>query len=158
MAKRIVFILVSIFSFLFILLVGVLLYFNINLKAVDNNNSEEIKYIVEKGSTLYAIIDNLEKEGLIKNALILKIYAKLNAGVPQAGTYTLNKSMDAITIYKKIISGDATYETVWITFVEGKRLSYIKSRIAENFDFTIEEIDNTFKDREYLNYLVDKYF
>lgn len=158
MKKRIVLILISIFSFLFVSLVGVLLYFNISLKAVDVNNTEEIKYVVEKGSTLYGIIESLEKEGLIKSALILKVYAKLYPGVPQAGTYVLNKGMDAMSIYNKIINGEATYETVWITFVEGKRLSYIKTKIAENFNFSIEEIDNTFKDKEYLNYLVDKYF
>lgn len=155
--KRIVLIIVSIFSFLFIILLGSILYFIINLKSVEKNAKENITFTIESGTTTYNIIDNLEKEGLIRNSTVLKIYTKIKPGIPQAGNYVFTKEMSAKEIYKKIITGDVTNDTVWITFVEGKRLSYIKTKISENFKFTTEEIDNTFNDKNYLNYLIEKY-
>lgn len=143
--------------FLFVLLiVGSRLYVT-GLLPVDKNDKENVEFVITSGTPTTQIIGNLKKVDLIRNEISLKIYAKLHTGVPMAGRYILNKSMSATEIYDKIINGKITNDTVWVQFIEGKRLSYIESVIAKNFEFTESEIDAVLEDETFIKRMIEKY-
>ena len=80
-------------SLIILLVVGVVVFYKLNLKAVSSS-SAEVEFTVPKGSTYYTVIPKLKSEGLIRNELCFKIYIKLNKpNELQAGTYKLNKNM-----------------------------------------------------------------
>ena len=155
--KRIILISIGILAFLLLLLLSVLIYYKISLSCVDKNTKENIEFTINSGEVTSNIIDNLEKAGLIKNAFTLKIYAKLNPGLPKAGTYVFSKAMSAKEIYVAIITGETTNDTVWLTIVEGKRLSYIVNQISSNFGYSEDEIYDVIDNKDYLNELIEKY-
>lgn len=147
----------GLFAFILIGVVTSVVYFFSSLKPVDENDKENIPFEVKTGEATNTIIEHLEKDNLIKSALVLKIYAKMNPGTPQAGTYVLTKKMDAKEIYEAILNGDVTRDTTWITFVEGKRLTYIADVISKNFDYTSEEVLSKMDDRDFISGLIEKY-
>ncbi len=160
MKKEIKIVLGIVLGLFLLLIIGVtsaIIFYFSSLKPVDSSSKENITFEVKTGDATNNIIEKLKREKLIKNDLALKIYAKLNPGVPQAGTYILTKAMSAKEIYKAIIDGQVTHDTVWVTFVEGKRLSYIVDVIAKNFKYPKEEIEATLDDPEYIKYLINKY-
>jgi len=145
------------FVFLVVGITGGLYLYNSNLKEVDTNAKENITFVVTAGEAANTIVANLKKEGLIKDEFSMKLYVKLHPGTPQAGTYVLTKAMTAKEIYEAILAGKVTRDTTWVTFVEGKRLSYIASVIAKNFDYTEEEVEAVLDDKTYIATLIDKY-
>lgn len=156
--KSIILIILGLFAFLALGMIGGgLVFYQSNLKAVDVTDSENITFTVTAGEPANKIIENLKKEGLIKSELAMKVYVKLHPGTPQAGSYVFNRSMDVEDIYKSFLDGKVTRDTIWVTFVEGKRLTYIADVISKNFDFTVEEVDEILNDREYLAELIEKY-
>lgn len=124
---------------------------------VDRHDDKEIVFIVEPGTPLNTLFQNLKNANLIKNDLTLKVYAKIHPGVAQAGRYILHKNMSAIDIYNTITSGKVTKDTIWMTFVEGKRLTSIAKTISNNYDYTEEEILAKMDDRVFVQKMIDKY-
>ncbi|HBA37247.1 MAG TPA: endolytic transglycosylase MltG [Firmicutes bacterium] len=158
MKKRsIIFVIAGIFAFFVIVFLGGVFFYTDSLKAVDPSSNENITFEIKKGEPANIIIENLKKAGLIKNDKTMKLYVKMNPGIPQAGTYIFSKSMSAKDIYSSILDGKVTRDTVWVTFVEGKRLSYIEEVISKNFEYTKEEIESVLDDDEYIRSLIDKY-
>ncbi len=155
--KSIILIIVSLFAFLLVGIASCMLYYTFSLEPVDKDAKENIVFTVEQGEATSTVIAKLKKEGLIKSDFTMKIYTKLNPGTPQAGTYVLTKSMSAKEIFKMFIDGKVTRDTVWVTFVEGKRLTYIADVIAKNFSFTKDEVMATFDDENYIKELIEKY-
>lgn len=159
MKKRniILIIIISLFTFLVVGIGGVTLYCFKSLEPVDKSARENVEFTVKVGEATNTIITNLKSAGLIKSDLILKLYAKFNPGTPQAGDYILTKNMSAIDIYNYILGGYATHNTLWVTFVEGKRLSYFVDVLSKNFEFEKDEIWAILDDKEYIKSLIDKY-
>lgn len=155
--KSIILIIVSLFAFLLIGTISATVYYELSLGAVSKDAKENITFTIHPGESTSTIIKNLKKEGLIKSDLTMKIYTKLNPGDPQAGTYILTKSMTAKEIFKALIEGKVTRDTMWVTFVEGKRLTYIADVIAKNFEFTKEEVLEIMDDENYVKSLIEKY-
>ena len=95
----------------------------------EPNYSGKILFLVNKGEGLKQIANNLKKEGLIKSALLFRIYAagRNSAGRLQAGTYKLSPSMNFPEILRKFVSGES--EKIKITIPEG----YTKDQIVELF-------------------------
>lgn len=155
--KSIILVIICLFAFLLIGVIGACVFYFSSLKPVDVNSKENIVFEVKTGEAANTIITNLYNKGLIKNELATKVYVKLNPGTPIAGSYVLTKSMSTKEIYKYILDGKVTRETIWVTFVEGKRLSYIRDVINKNFGFSKEEIDALLDDKEYIKELIDKY-
>ncbi len=156
--KRIILTAVGIFLFLFIAAIGTSLYIYFDgLKAIDKNAKENVSFEIKEGEATSKIIANLKETGLIKNELALKIYSKLNPGIPKAGSYIFTKSITPVEIYENILNGKVTYDTVWVTFVEGKRLSYIADVISKNFEFSKETVLARLDDKEYIKTLIKKY-
>ncbi len=155
--KSIILIIVSLFAFLLIACILAVTYYNLSLGPVDKNAKENITFTIEQGEATNTVITKLKNDGLIKSDFTMKIYTKLNAGNPQAGTYILTKSMSAKEIFKSFVDGKVTRDTKWVTFVEGKRLTYIAETIEKNFDFSKEDVLKTLDDESYVKELIAKY-
>ena len=157
--KKFLVILGSLILFIILLLIGLLVFYNTNLKAVSSN-SVEVEFVVPEDSSYYAIIPKLKSEGLIRNELCFKIYIKLNKPEElQAGTYKLNKNMSVKEIIEVFDKGN-TYnpDAIRITFNEGKHMRYIAEVIATNTNNYYDDVMNTLKDTEYLNELINTYW
>lgn len=160
MKKKLIIIVIAIFLFFVLACVGGVVYYNNGLKAIDANSNEEIQFEVKPNTYTNEVIRQLKDKGLIKNNKISSvIYLKLHKDVaPQAGLYSLKKSMNFAEIMDKLTKGQVIDDSFNVTFVEGKRITDYAKVINKNFGFSEEEILNTINDKEYLNELIEKYW
>ena len=152
-----------ILGILSLLIVGLIFFVAIsiiNLSPVDPKSEETVLFVVEKGASKNTIADKLEKEGLIRNALFFKVYIKLNSDKElYAGTYNLSKGLSVDEIITILNSNNSVEnEGIYVTFIEGKRLSDYVKKIAETFNYKEEDIYALLENEEYLNGLIDKYW
>ncbi len=95
-----------------IAIVGVFLYFAYNkivndyFSPVDKNSSEQIEIVIPSGSSLTEISQQLEENGLIRNAKVFKYYVDFSdmSSKIKAGTFVLSPSMtfdDIIDVIKR---------------------------------------------------------
>lgn len=154
--KKIIIIILSIAC---LTILGSCIFYNVNLKAVSNN-SKEVSFMVESGSTYYSIIPKLKKAGLIRNEFCFKLYIKFNkVNDLEAGTYKLNKNMSVKDIVKIFSKGNKyNPDAIVITFKEGKHMRNIASTISKYTNNTEDEVLNLLNDKEYLNELINKYW
>ena len=141
------------------IILACIVFYNVNLKAVSNE-STEVEFMVDSGSTYYNVISKLKDEKLIRNELVFKLYIKFNkVNDIQAGTYKLNKNMDVKDIVEVFSKGN-TYnpDAIVITFKEGKHMRSIASAIAQYTNNTEDAVYNLIKDKEYLNSLINEYW
>ncbi len=139
---------------------GLLFFYNSSLKAISENESNEIVVEIAKGSTATDIAKVLEENKLIKNSLVFKLYTKLNniSGM-QAGTYKLNQNMDVSEIIEILKKGtDYFPDEINITFLEGKNMRWIAKQIAENTNNTEDDVFSKLEDKEYIKSLIEKYW
>lgn len=129
------------------------------LAPVDKNNDSYIEFTVKSGWGKNTIADELEKAGLIKNALFFKFYIKFNAHKElYAGTYNISKSMDVNEIIALLNSNKSLEnESVTITFIEGKRITDYASLIAKTFNYPENEVLEKAKDPEFIKKLIKTY-
>lgn len=153
-------ILLGVFSILIIGLVFLVVASIIYLSPVDKKNNKNIVFKVEQGWGKNIIADKLEEEGLIRNALIFKIYIKFNINKElYAGTYNLSKSMSVDEIIDVLNSNNSLEnESISVTFIEGKRLTDYVKKISETFNYPEEEILKKLNDPEFLDRLIKNYW
>lgn len=161
MKKKITIIVATIFSFFVVGFVCLILYYNNALKAIASNEKDvkNITFTVSNGASSRMVVDQLYKEGLIKNNYVGYVYLFLNNDfVLQAGVYSLNTAMSFEEIIRTISSGDVIDNSISVTFIEGKRATNYAKVIAEKFGYSEEEVLNTINDKEYLQELIDNYW
>lgn len=151
-------ILIGISIFLVLLVIGVVIFYQISLRKVSNDDTE-IFFEIESGMSISNIVSTLKEENLIKNSFVTKVYIKLHdINNLQAGVYVLKRNMNTKEILNKFVTGDCFKEEKLVTFIEGKRLvDYVKV-IANNFSYSEDEILNVLSDKEYLQELINKYW
>ena len=150
---------VIILSILALGILSAIIYYNVNLKAVSNE-STEVEFMVESGSTYYSVISKLKDEGLIRSELCFKLYIKFNkVNNIEAGTYKLNKNMSVKDITDLFSKGN-TYnpDAIVITFKEGKNMRDVAKTISEFTNNTEGEVYNKLKDKEYLKSVINDYW
>jgi UPF0755 protein len=154
-------ILVVILVFILLVIIGIfggLFWYNSNLQAIQKD-SEKVLIVIEEGSGSTKIAEQLEENGLIKNATAFKIYCKLNeSNTMQAGKYELDKNMTVEQIIEELQNGNVIDETVNITFIEGKNMRWIASTIANQTTNTEEDVYDLLEDEEYIDSLIEKYW
>ncbi len=144
-----------IFGFLlFCLLVSAIpayMYYNSGLESLNAENAESKEVIIPKGSTIKTISTILEKENIIKDALIFELYCKLNekADRIKAGKYSLNNSMNVPDIVDKLVSGDALIDTLTFTIPEGYNLAQIIEKISNLGIVSKEEVEAAMDEKKY---------
>lgn len=121
--------------------------------------SEKVEFTIEKDTPTKEVIANLKESKLIKSKISTYIYYYLNNDmVIQAGTYELDRNFSTREIFKTLASGKVIDNSYTMTFKEGKRLIDYVEIIANNYDYSKEDILNTLKDSAYLDELINKYW
>ena len=125
-----------------------------------HGKDERVVINVKEGETYSTISSLLKENDLIKSELVYKIYIKLNKpNNLEHGDYILNKSYNVKEIIETLEKGSVNLqETKRVTFVEGKNMRYVISKITSEFSITEEEILNKLKDNDYLDSLISKYW
>src|SRR3989304_8251038 len=98
----------SVFIFLAIVssLIGIIIWFNVALKA-PSNLDEKKTFVIEKGESPNSIIERLSDENLIKSVVAFRIYMKVS-GLDvkiQAGSYELSTSLAAPELAQLLTKG-----------------------------------------------------
>ncbi|MDO8424873.1 MAG: endolytic transglycosylase MltG, partial [bacterium] len=123
---------------IFLILIGVFFIWQ-GIYLPKGSDEKERIFEIKKGDGLLQIAKNLEKEGLIKSKIFFDLYIALggNQGKLQAGFYSLDSSMSAKRIARKIIAGDIAGMTV--TIPEGFAQKQIEERLG--FDLPGENLE-----------------
>lgn len=150
---------VAIISSIVIVIICIILYLFLGLRSVSKE-SVQVKFNVRAGENKVKIISNLKSAGLIRSRASALVYVFLNPKLNlQAGTYTLDKSMDTKQIIKNINDGkiDEIVATKKITFVEGRRITDYLKQIEVNFGIKYDDMIKKLKDENFLDELINKY-
>ena len=110
--------------------IGIFMWWNNSLTPVNPNDSSEKIFLIQPGSGVSTIADNLKSEGLIKNPLVFRIYVT-QSGIDkkiQAGDFRLSPSMSSQDIAKELTIGAID---VWVTVPEGKRAEEIAAILED---------------------------
>lgn len=100
------------------------IYYKEGTLPVDRENPKQAMFIIRKGEDLTSIIQNLEKEKLIRNKVVFFLIVK-QMGIEkeiQAGDFRLSTGMTPRQIATKLTQGS---EDVWVTIIEGLRREQI---------------------------------
>lgn len=127
---------------------------------VDRNSSEKIEVEISSNTSTLEIGKILEEKELIRSKYLFVIYVKMNSGKSlKASTYFLNKSMNLTEIVRSLENGsDYNPNLVKITFKEGQRITDYARVISDNTNNSYDEVINMFKDYNYINTLISKYW
>lgn len=124
---------------------------------VDKSDKKTKIFVIERGSGVNQIAEDLSKEGLIRSKLIFYFVVKLNGleNKIQAGDFRLSPSMNATELAQALTKGTLDQ---WVTIIEGLRKEEIAQVLNESVG--IDETEFIEKAREgYLfpdTYLVPK--
>lgn len=127
---------------------------------VDKKDNKAIVVEIKRFESKTEIAKTLKEKNLIRNKLMFIISSKFSSNSNiQAGYYSLKKSMSLREILNTINKGsNYNPDNISITFKEGERLTDYVESIAENTDYTYEDIIEKINNKEYLNELINKYW
>lgn len=133
-------VLLALFSVLALIAAGAAVTIGLAVKTylADGPLMEEKAVMIERGSGVAAIADTLEREGVIADALIFKIAARLtdNQGTFKAGEYEFLPAMAMAEVMDKIRKGEVIDRV--ITVPEGMTSWQIVQRLTANDHLTGE--------------------
>ena len=122
------------------------------------SESEKVIFRINSGTSTKEIIDNLVSEKIIKSKISSFIYLKVHSNfILKAGTYELDRNDSTRDIFRKINAGDI-YDSIKITFNEGKRITHYATLIKEKFGYNENDVISTINDEAYLKELINKYW
>ena len=107
------------------------LYVFTNLQGLCKANCSVQVFVVPQGASLNEVLSKLEKEKIIKNALVAKIYLKIkkiNNNI-QAGDFKLNPKDNIDKIIATLQKGTLDF---WVTIPEGYRAEQVYEKIQFN--------------------------
>lgn len=121
--------------------------------------SEEVKFIVEEGSTAKDVTQQLEDEGIIKNADVAYTYIRfLKLTDVKQGIFTLDKSWDLKQMFTYLNDElAATTDQVMVTIIEGDWAKDAASKFEEVTNVTADELLELWNDKDWISSQKDKY-
>jgi len=156
--KKIVMGLIVLIIIMICVIIGIFSWYNACLSPVSEKENI-IRVEILEGIGISGIANVLEEKNIIKNALVFKIYCKINDVTNlQAGKYDFNTAEDMPTIITHIANGEVASDEVRITFIEGKNMRWYAKEIAKKTKNTEEDVFNILKDEEYIDSLIEKYW
>ena len=132
--------------------------FEFQLSKVNNNKAlKEVP--IERGS-IDKIAQTLYKEKLIRNVFAFKVYTKITGKTNlKAAVYQLSPNMGTKKIVDILHKGKGTHiNEISITLKEGYNIRKLITILTEKTTITEEEINNTLKDKTYLQELINEYW
>lgn len=121
-------------------LAGVSWYFHA-LKPVDLTDTTQHRFMVAQGASTDQVAQNLRDEGLIKNTLAYRIYAKLNNTLIEAGAHSLSPSMSSQQIAQALSQADTN--EVAMTIPPGLTLDELRT-VFKEYGFSDNEITTAY--------------
>ncbi|MBP7768285.1 endolytic transglycosylase MltG [Candidatus Woesebacteria bacterium] len=135
MSRTIIKIFTVIFFLFVIALCGAAAWVWYQLQPVSPATTATERFVIARGQSVSATADKLVAAGLVKNALVFRLYArykKLDTGL-QAGSYKLSPSMSVMALSTALTKGT---EDTWIKLLEGWRVEEIADYLASNVELT----------------------
>lgn len=153
-------VLVIVLVILVVLITGGAVFYLSGIGAVDPDNDETVTVNIPSGSGASAIVEILDENGLIKNKTCAKIHARIGGyDTLQANSYMFSRSMTLPEMMEAVNTGDFDYLSKQkFTIIEGSTIPQAAEAMAQEVDFTKEEIIAMWSDKEYLNELIEKYW
>lgn len=157
--KKVIVIIGIILLAILLILGSVIIWYTTSIKSV-NKNDEKIEITIPMGTGTSGIADILKDNKLIKSKTAFKLYVKLNKVTDfQAGKYYLKQNMNLKEITNMLKTGILEDPNqITITYLEGKNIRWLASKIAEITNNTEEDLYSVLSDEEYLDLLIDKYW
>lgn len=134
-------------------------YITDGLSPVDESSTEDVQVEIPLGSSSSSIANILEENGVINNALMYRIYIKVNNVTDfQAGEYTLSPSMTLEEISNQLQSGRIVEEAkYYVTIPEGRTIEEIGELLANKANIDKERFLELMKDEAYIQSLITQY-
>lgn len=136
------------------------LFYTVGLGPVDSNDDTPITVQIPSGSGASSIVYILDDAGLVRNTLCAKVNARIGGyDTLQANTYIFNKTMSFKEMMNVINEGSFDYiSKASLNIIAGDRLGQIADSIAEQTDFTPEELLTKWGEEDFLKELIDEYW
>ncbi|NLW28849.1 MAG: endolytic transglycosylase MltG [Erysipelothrix sp.] len=133
-------------------------YYTEQLKPVSNDQAIEL-FEVSKNEGLNRVVDNLQTQGFIKNAMLTKFVAKQeNFTNTYAGKFQISKSMTPQEILSIITDKSKIYiEYFDVKILPGKWAKDYAAEIESKTGISESAILEKWNDLEYLNKLINEY-
>lgn len=114
-----------------------------------SSDTKVTDFMINKGSSVSVIGNNLQKAGIIKNAIVFKFFVQVtnSQNKIQAGEFQLSPNLSLTEVLEKLKKGPSE---IWVTIPEGQR----REEIAVKFANTLGK-DETFV-TEFLALTTDK--
>lgn len=158
--RKVVFIIAIVFILVFSGVVGGgYFYIKSALKPLDPSSKKVVEVSIPIGSSVSAIGNILEKNGIIKDAKVFRYYIKFkNESDLMAGDYKLSPSMTLNDIIGNLKTGKVVQEVVFkLTIPEGKQIEQIATIIAEKTKLSKKSILKKLDDRTFIEQQMKKY-
>ncbi|WKZ25269.1 MAG: endolytic transglycosylase MltG [bacterium] len=110
-------------------LVAVFIFYFRGLLLPVSDNSGEVDFLINKGSSVAQIGNNLESAKLIRSGIAFKFYVQLtnNTNKIQAGEFQLTQNLSLVEMVDRLKKGPTEF---WVTIPEGLRREEIAIRFA----------------------------
>jgi len=121
-----------------IIILGGYFAWRTSVSPVNTRDSSSHNFLIVKGQSVGKIGDNLEKEGVIRNSTVFKIYVKLTGRDKsiQTGQYKLSPNLSLEQVIMTLARGP---QALWFTYPEGLRREEVAARTIKNLDLSSEE-------------------
>lgn len=138
---------------------SLVVFYTSGISAVSSSK-ENVVVVVENGKGSSQILNILDEAGLVKNKLAAKIFLKLNKyDHLQANTYAFNESMSIKEMYDVMENPTAQFlANEKLTIIDGQSAQNVASSIAELLGIKKEDVLNKWRDKTYLQSLIDEYW
>lgn len=124
-----------------------------------SSTSDEVKFMVEEGSTAKDVAKKLQEEGIIKNADVAYTYVRFNnlTDVKQ-GVFTLDKSWDIKQLFTYLNDQNAAKkDQVAVTIIEGDWAKDAAKKFEEVTNVTSDELLKLWNNKDWINSQKEKY-
>lgn len=152
MRKKVV---IAVIFILILLLSGGYLYYNSVINHPLKGKEEKTQVVVNKGDTLYNVLNRLDTQGKIKNISIIKIHIKLNAisGNIKPGDYEISSDISFDNLVNEIKKGNEADNSIKITIPEGFDIDKISEKIEEAGLSKKDDFIKAVKEYKHPNYI-----
>lgn len=100
--------------------------------SAPENPGEPVLYLVQRGQSLYGISQELESQNLIRDARMMRLYARLIGKQDQVktGYYRLSGTQGTLPVLNKLVNGET--EKIPYTIPEGYRIDQANQNLGQH--------------------------
>lgn len=144
---------------LILLALWIFFYVKSGLSPADKGNTKTKEIEIAQGASSTQISEQLEKEGIINNATMFKLFLKFNNyNDYKSGQYDLSPSMTLDDIAKSMEEGEVYKPVLFqIAIPEGYTIEQIAKKVADKTKITEKDFINKTKDKAFIKSLQKEY-